>query len=77
MVVMGMAMMAMMAGWRCGYGGMAMALRMVQGGRIGVTPVRRRVVAGMAALHITGQPAVRARLCVAAMQVKELETAFC
>jgi hypothetical protein len=40
-VVMAMVMMAMMAGWVCGYGGMAMALRMVQGGRIGVTPVRR------------------------------------
>ena len=61
----------------CGYGGMAMAPRMVQGGRIGVTPVRRGVVAGMAALHITGQPAVRAGPCVATMQMKELETAFC
>ena len=55
----------------CGYGGMAMAPR------IGVTPVRRGVVARMAALHITGQPAVRAGQCVATMQMKELETAFC
>lgn len=55
----------------CGYGAAD-----DPGGRIEVTLVRRGVVAGMAALHITGQPAVWAGPCVATLQLNELETAF-